>query len=240
METSKVQRFKTKILEIKNICDDVKHFVIKTNKDFLFKPGQFISIILNIDGKEIRRPYSIASAPYPNSLELCIKILPNGKATPTIDELKEGDEIEIIGPMGRFTLHESSEKKDLILISTGTGITPFRSLANHLLKKEKESIFKNKITLITGYRYEENCLYEPEFKKLEKNHSNFSYHGILSRPRDSQPNQEKGHVQLLVEKHINPNAHYYLCGLTPMIDSVRELLKEKGIKKEQIFFEKYD
>ena len=145
METSKVQRFKTKILKIKNICDDVKHLVIKTNQDFLFKPGQFISIILTINGEEIRRPYSIASAPYPNSLELCIKILPNGKATPTINKLKEGDEIEIIGPMGRFTLHESSKDKDLILISTGTGITPFKSMSQHLLKNEN---FKNKITCL--------------------------------------------------------------------------------------------
>lgn len=234
MAKHKISRFKSKILEVRELCDDVKHYVISTSPDFNFTAGQFISIILKINDNEIRRPYSIASKPTPNSLDLCIKILPNGYATPTISKFKVGDEIEILGPMGGFVINEESLKKNLVLISTGTGITPFRSMTHDLL----ENNFKNKLTLITGYRYEEHCLYEPEFHKLEKSHPNFSYQRILSRPRKE--TKEKGHVQLIVERNIDKKAHYYICGLKEMINSVKELLIERGIPKDQIFFEKYD
>ena len=169
MERKKVHKFKSKILEITSLCKNTKHLTISTPDDFDFYPGQFISIFLNKEGREIRRPYSIASNPTPNSLELCIEILPNGLGTPIIDKFKVGDEINILGPMGGFILKENSLNKGLILISTGTGITPFRSMINHLL----ENNFKNKLTLITGYKHNEDILYEEEFKKLEKKHNNF-------------------------------------------------------------------
>ena len=231
MERKKIHRFKSKILDIIYVCKDTKHLTISTPNDFDFYPGQFISIFLNKDGREIRRPYSIASKPTPNSLELCIEILPNGLGTPIIDKFEVGEEIDVMGPMGGFIIKEQSASKDLILISTGTGITPFRSMIHHLL----ENNFQNKITLITGYRYDEDVLYEEEFKKLEKKHENFSYYRILSRE-----GEEKGHVQILIEKIFDEKADYYICGLKEMVNSVKDLLLEKGIPKENVFFEKYD
>jgi len=230
---NKIYRFKTTIQKIEQIAPDVKHLVINTPQAFSFAPGQFVSIILSINGEEIRRPYSIASKPYPESLELCIKILPQGKATPTINKLQVGDTLEMIGPMGHFILKESSYDKNLIFIATGTGITPFRSMAAHLL----ETGFKNKITLLVGYRYEEHALYEHEFTQLQKTYPHFSYQRILSRPTG---NQEKGHVQKLVEKNLDLTAHYYICGLKEMVNQVKDLLLQKGIEQDQIFFEKYD
>lgn len=232
MERKKVLKFRSKILEAKALCSDVKHFAITIPENFHFYPGQFISIILKVNGQEFRRPYSIASKPCPNRLDLCIKILSNGKITPKINEFKEGDEIDVIGPMGDFIVKEQSMKKDLVFVSTGTGVTPFRSIIPHLL----ENNFKNKITLITGYRYEENCLYESEFLELEKKYKNFTYQRILSKPKEG----DKGHVQKLVEKNIDKNKDYYICGLKAMVFSVKDLLLEKGIPKENIFFEKYD
>lgn len=227
----KFMKFKSEILEINSLCEDVKHIVISTPKDFDFSPGQFISIILNKDGSEFRRPYSIASKPTPNSLDLCIKILPSGRGTPIIDKFNLGDELDILGPMGGFTIKEQSLNKDLIFISTGTGVTPFRSMCLHFL----ENGFKNKITLITGYRYNGDVLYEEEFKELEEEHENFSYHRILSREGEN-----KGYVQNLVEKNLSNEADYYICGLKDMVNSVKDFLGEKGIPDENVFFEKYD
>jgi len=231
MERKKVHRFKSNVLEIKQITPSTKHLVISTPEDFDFYPGQFISLILNIDGREIRRPYSIASKPTPNSLDLCIKILPNGLATPTIDKLKSGDKLEVLGPMGDFIIKESALNKPLIFISTGTGVTPFRSIIHHLL----HSNFKNKIILLTGYRHEFDVLYEDEFKELADKNENFSYNRILS-----QSDQDSGYVQDLVKKNLLPEANYYICGLKEMVNAVKDLLEEKGIPKEQVFFEKYD
>ncbi|MEK6872863.1 MAG: FAD-dependent oxidoreductase [Nanoarchaeota archaeon] len=230
MERKKILRFRSKILDVINLTSSVKHLTFPVLEEFDFYPGQFISLILNKDGREIKRPYSIASQPSRKSMDLCIKIVQNGLVTPLIDGLKKGDEIEVLGPMGDFIVKDFS--KHLIFISTGTGIGPFRSIINYLL----ENSFKNKITLLTGYRTEEEVLYESEFKELEKKFKNFFYHRILSRSEK----EENGYVQKLVEKNLFLNSHYYICGLKGMVNSVKDLLSEKGIPKENIFFEKYD
>ena len=231
MERKKLHKFKSKILEVKNISKDTKHITITVPSDFEFHPGQFISLILTIDGEEHRRPYSIASKPQKDQLDLCIKILPDGKATPTIAKLKLGDELSVMGPMGTFYISDQSLAKPIIFISTGTGITPFRSIIAHLL----ENNFEKPITLITGYRFEGNVLYEDEFKDLEEKYPNFSYQRILSREGD-----RTGYVQILIDENFDPDADYYICGLKDMVNSVKDHLAEKGIPKENIFFEKYD
>ena len=238
MEKNKISKFKLKTIEIKNLCPDVKHLVFSTPPDFTFIPGQFITITINVNGKLVRRPYSIASKPKPNSLDLCIKILQGGKATPTIDNIKISDELDAVGPLGGFTIQKKSMNKPIIFISTGTGITPFRSMIPHLL----ENNFKNKLVLLTGYRYEKNELYRSEFKNLENNYENFLYHRILSQPESESKNdnQEIGRVQKLVEKYLIKDADYYICGLKDMVLSVKDLLLEKGIPNENIFFERYD
>ena len=231
MERKKILRFKTKIKEIVPLAPNVKNFVISAD-NFDFYPGQYVSIILKKGEGDVRRPYSIASKPGSGSLEFCIKIIPGGLITPLLDQLDAGSEVEILGPLGDFTLKEDSMDKDLVFVSSGTGIGPFRSMINYLLKND----FKKKVTLITGYRYEEDTLYEDEFLELEKKHENFSYHRILSKPNSG----EGGYVQNLVEKNLDSGANYYICGLKEMINSVKDLLLDKGIPEDNIFFEKYD
>lgn len=230
MERKKILRFKSKVLDVINLTPSIKHLTFSVPEEFDFYPGQFISLILNNNGGEIRRPYSIASQPSKKSIELCIKIVQNGLASPLIDDLKKENEIEVLGPMGDFIVKDFS--KHLIFISTGTGIGPFRSIINNLL----ENNFKNKIILLTGYRTEEDVLYESEFKELEKQFKNFSYHRILSRSEK----EENGYVQKLVEKNLFPDSNYYICGLKEMVNSVKELLENKQIPKENIFFERYN
>jgi len=228
MEGKKIQKFESEILKINQITDSVKHITISTPDEFEFYPGQFISLLIKNGEKDVRRPYSIASKPSKKTLELCIKIIPGGEFTPLINNLNEGDKINILGPMGDFIIKDDS--KPLTFISTGTGISPFRSMINHLLHGGN----KNQLTLITGYRYEKNILYESEFKELESKHPNFSYHRILSRDGD-----ETGYVQDLITQNLNPESNYYICGLKEMVLGTKELLIEKGIPKENIFIERY-
>ena len=74
MIKKKLHKFKSKILKTDYINKTTKHITISTPDDFDFYPGQFISIIITINGEELRRPYSIASSPRPNQLDLCIFI----------------------------------------------------------------------------------------------------------------------------------------------------------------------
>lgn len=229
-----IQAFKSKILSVEEANDSVKILKFSVPKDFSFKAGQYVSLSVPFEGKKLRRPYSIASSPEKNYLELCIKIIPEGNASNFVQTLKKGDKVEFLGPMGKFII--KNPNKNLIFISTGTGITPFRSMINDLFKKN----FKQKIILIYGFRKEENVLYEDEFSELERKYPNFKFHTILSRPNKEHGNI--GHVQNFLEKYIPENfdGDFYLCGLSRMINSAIEKLTSLGISEDRIFYEKYD
>ena len=137
-------------------------------------------------------------------------------------------------PLGSFKISEESKNKNIIFISTGVGIAPFKSMIPYLLEKDK----KNKITLLTGYKNKEKILYNNYFNKLEKIHKNFSYEKILSNP--IKKGSKAGRVQSLVEKYFDKNADYYICGLKGMVSSVNMLLLKKSILGKNIFIEKYD
>ena len=233
MEKTKFSIFKSKITDIVQLTENVKHFRISVQNDFSFIPGQYISIIMdNPDRKiKLRRPYSIVSTnkeAKKGYIELCIKILEKGNITPLLDKLKVGDEIECLGPLGEFKISEESKNKNIIFISTGVGIATFMSMIPYLLEKDK----KNKITLLTGYKNKEKILYDNYFNNLEKIHKNFNYYIALSK--------KKIRVQSLAEKYFDKNADYYLCGLKDMVSSVNMLLLKKSIPGKNIFIEKYD
>ena len=139
-----------------------------------------------------------------------------------------------MGPFGTFTIKDKS--KDLILISTGAGIAPFRSMLYEFFNEG----FDKKILMLNGYRFENEVLYEDELIKFKKDHKNFDYKIVISRPKTNIKN--KGRVQILVDKYIKNDfeGDFYLCGLNDMIESVRVLLIEKGFDSKRIYFERFD
>ena len=230
IEKPKPEKFESEIILADFLSEDVKHIILSVPNEFKFIPGQYVSVILEKDDKNIRRPYSICSYPnHANNIELCIKIVENGLATPLIKELKIGNKLEVLGPLGEFIINDESKDKDIVFISSGTGIGPFKSMIPWILKSK----FKNKITLIAGYR--EIPLYDKEFKDLEKKFPNFVYKVALS--------SEGKRVQDVLNENSNDldkKAHYYLCGLKEMINSVRGLLVDNRVEMSSIFSEKYD
>lgn len=232
-----IRTFNSEILEFKNLNPSVIKCKFSTPKDFTFKAGQYISLTVPIDGKKLRRPYSIASKPNGKGfIEMCVKIV-DGPASEFIKTLKKGDEVELFGPAGKFVIDESSLDKDLIFISAGTGLTPFLSMIPDLL----EHGFKKRIILLKGFWDEENILYEDELLELQKKYSNFEFYNILSRPKN-ETYKDKGYVQHFIEKYIPKNfqGHIYICGLSDMIDSVREKMISLEVPEDIIFYEKYD
>lgn len=231
-------KFISEILEIKNLSPDVKQFKFSVPPDFQFIPGQYISMILEKENDKIRRPYSLVSNPEKANegyAELCIKILENGLASPIIDKLKVHDRINFLGPLGNFKVDESSKNRNIIFISHGVGIAPFRSMIPSLLEEN----YNNEVILLTGYKNKEETLYNDEFKALTEKYKNFQYFSILSQGVNNE-NEEFGRVQQLVKNHIDKKAHYYLCGLKEMINSVRAILVNNDIEMSNIFTEKYD
>lgn len=228
--------FNSEILEKKMITPSVARLRFSLPKKFDFIPGQYLSVSRISDGKKLRTPYSISSVPGDKFGEFCVKVMDVGKTSFYLAGLKKGDEIELFGPLGKFAVNESSREKDLIFISTGTGVTPFVSMISDLLEKGN----KQKIILLKGFRKESEILCDEKFSELRKKYPNFSFQNILSKPENNPEN--KGRVQDFMDKYIGKDfkGDYYICGLGEMVDDVIGKLKKEGVGEDRIFYEKYD
>lgn len=221
---------------------ETRHFKLAFDPGtvFDFEAGQFLNILIpeTSEHKALKRPYSIASPPiWKGFLDLCWKRVPGGIATNYLWTLKQGDKLQIQAPLGRFTLKQPLPK-EIIFVSTGTGIAPFRAMI-HVMLDQKADV---KIWNIFGNRYVEDVLYKEEFEELERKHSNYKNIFTVSRPKPGQWNGETEYVQHMLKKHISGPADkvIYICGLTSMILEVQKMALEMGFTKEQIIFEKYD
>ncbi|MBI2044248.1 FAD-dependent oxidoreductase [Candidatus Pacearchaeota archaeon] len=232
-----IKIFSSKVLDKKMLNNSVVNLKYSLPDDFSFKPGQYLSITRVVDGKKLRTPYSIATTPGKGFGEFCTRVIKVGKTSEYLSTLDKGDEIELFGPLGKFTVADSSKQKDTVFISSGTGISAFVSMIPNLLQNG----FKKKIILIKGFRNEEEILYDELFVKLQEDYRNFKFYNVLSQPKEKYFDH-KGYVQDFLERFV-PNlfkGHFYLCGLTEMIDQTTNKLKGQGVTEDRIFFEKYD
>lgn len=239
-------RTKAIISEIKNLTPDVKHFELTLEDDMEFKAGQFINLSFEHEGELVRKPYSIASHPLnPKKIELCIKLVPEGKLTPLLFEKKVGFSLQVMGPLGLFNLDKIRSIKEsdsliadpipnLVFIGTGTGIAPLRSMIKDILANEEPYEMK----LIFGVRFEGHHCYENEFSDLQKLAPQLQYIPVVSRPTDSWHGR-LGHVQQNLDMIQPDNSQVFICGLPEMVEGVTQKLLEKGFTTEQIHSEKY-
>lgn len=226
-----------RLLESTDIGDEVRHFVFEAPdvEKIEFVPGQFVSLSSLFGEKKVTRAYSIASSPQANLFELCLNRVKEGRMSPRLFEMQVGDSVEFQGPLGYFVLRHPPA--DSVMIATGTGIAPFRSmLKSHLAAHPGRSF-----TLIFGVRYERNIMYRDEFETMAADYSNFHFWPTLSRPEAGWPGRT-GHVQTHLDDAIGDrrDLDVYLCGMKLMVDDVRSRLKQLDFDRKHIIFEKYD
>lgn len=161
-------------------------FKFKTDGEvFPFKPGQYATLGLDVTGKFIPRPYSIASAPFEQDiLEFYIIMVDGGTFTPLLFQLKLNDTIYYMGPKGRFTLNRTNAQY-LVFVATGTGLAPFISMLRQMIKEKEEGKPRDEvITLMHGVRLSQDLGYKKELEMIEKEKKlNFAYVPTVSRPQ---------------------------------------------------------
>ncbi|UCJ07037.1 oxidoreductase [Chitinophaga pendula] len=209
---------------------------------FDFKPGQFVTLDLPIHEKKNKRwrSYSIASAPDGTAtIELVIVLLEGGAGTTYLfNEVREGSELTLRGPLGLFTLPEPMEK-ELFLICTGTGIAPFRSMAHYI---KAHGTPHAPIHLIYGSRYEKDLLYAAEMRELQAQLPDFNYIPTLSREDAVGWTGRKGYVHQIYEELLANDrrpAHFFLCGWKAMIDEAKQRILAMGYDRHDIHLELY-
>lgn len=219
------------------LAEGVRHFVFEVPdvERLEFAPGQFVSLMHEINGNTITRAYSLASAPSgSNRFELCLNCVDDGHLSPYLFAMQPGGDITMGAPLGTFVIRQPP--RDSILIATGTGITPFRSYLQAYLPQGSPGF-----TLLFGVRYESHLLYREEFEAMIRKYPQFRFWPTLSRPGEAWTGRA-GHVQVHLKEAIGErrDLDFYICGLKPMVDDVRAMLKGMGFDRKQIRYEKYD
>ena len=212
-------------------------YLLRFTPSFEFKAGQFVTIMAKTDQKKSARSYSIASLPSQKDyVELIIKRVEEGFVSNYLGDRVPGDDLQVIGPAGTFEVMEP--KQNVVFVATGTGIGPFVPMVQDVLERNTET----KVTLIFGTRYEDQVLYEKQFRELENNNPNFKFIVTVSRPKYEDYAGEKGYVQECIKKYFQDlsNTQVYICGLDAMIQGVITTCKEMGLSEEDIHYEKYD
>ena len=242
--------YDSKVIKIVNESPTTKRFWVEVDSEdaMIFEPGQFVTMDLPIHEKRLKRwrSYSIANAPDGTKiLEFCIVKLEGGAASEYFFEKVEiGTAIRFKGPSGGFVLKNNIEEDTIVMICTGTGIAPFRSMLLHIVEQKKS--FKN-IHLIFGTRYADGILYQKEWEQLIQDFPNFNFSVALSRaeelPNNESWNASKGYIHpIYMEKYkeVRTDIAFYLCGWSNMIDdAVANLIVKMGYDKSQVHYELY-
>jgi ferredoxin-NADP reductase len=228
------------------LSEFTKHleFEVQGVSRFGFVAGQWLSVKASTpEGEEITRAYSIASAPWENGrFAFCLNRVQDGYMSNYLCDLGEGAEISFQGPFGDFILRPPL--RDTLMIATGTGIAPFRSMLQALFGRAGTPVapFRDaQLWLLFGARCEQDIYYREEFERLALEHSNFHFLPTLSRGGPEWKGW-RGYVQEHVREIVGSRTDMqaYICGLDKMVSANRELLKGLGWDRKSIRYEKYD
>ena len=238
--------YDAQVVRLEDAGSRVRRFWLELPADaaFAFRAGQFVTLDLPVGEKRLHRwrSYSLASAPGDALLELCIVRMPDGLGTGYLfDRVSVGDTLRLKGPEGTFVLPETLQQ-DLVLVCTGTGVAPFRSM---LLDLDRRGWTERRIHLIYGSRQREDLLYADEFLDLARRRPGFRYTACLSR-LEEEPAEDwirRGYVHrayLEAYPAVRPDLRFLLCGWSQMIDeAVLHLVQEMGFPREQVGYELY-
>lgn len=236
------QSLRAALVRSTNLSEFTRHleFEVQGVQRFGFVPGQWLSLTASKpDGEELTRAYSIASPPSTNGrFAFCLNRVQDGFMSNHLCDLAVGGEITFQGPFGSFIFRPPM--RDTVLIATGTGIAPFRSMLHWLLADPSRHQGHN-FWLLFGVRLEQDIYYREEFEQLAATHSNFHFLPTLSRGAPDWKGL-RGYVQEHLPGIVGDRVdmHAYICGLDKMVSANREILKGRGWDRKQILHEKYD
>ncbi len=211
--------------------------------EFTYKAGQYLTFAIVINGEEVRRSYSVCSSPVTNANPtIAVKQVENGRMSTYLNtELKWGDVLDVMPPMGKFVLEpNSAASNNYFLFGGGSGITPLISIIKTSLLLESNS----QCFLFYANRDEESIIFKEELKALEDANSNFKVFYSLDNP----PADWGGFKGFVTEAQVSelirqelglnyPTAQYYTCGPSVMMQIVENGLKATGVRGQNISVE---
>jgi len=216
---------------------EVRFFV--ETPDFAFEPGQYMIFHVPHPDKVLRRSYSISTPPSDKRhFEVCVRAVAGGYGSNYVHQLRPGMRLKVEGPHGDFVLQQKS-KKDILMIATGTGMSPIKSMLLHLLDTKSN----RKVRLFFGVRNESDLFYTDLFRGLAAQYPKFRYHITLSSADPEKWAGLRGRVTDLVERLVAPadaeTIEAYLCGGREMIEDCKKRLAAKGLPEDAVHHENF-
>jgi glycine betaine catabolism B len=228
--------------QVRQETHDVKSFFFTSpqGRAFVFEPGQFITLDLEIDGETINRCYTISSAPTrPHTISITVKRVPGGKVSNWLHEnLKAGVAVRVLGPAGEFTCARHPARKYLFL-SAGSGITPLMSMsrAHYELNEDRDIVF------VHSARTPDDIIFARELDLIAANQCNFRTSFVCERvgTRTNWPGIT-GFLTLPLLRLIAPDfmeREIYTCGPASYMKAVRDLIDAAGFERERYHEESF-
>lgn len=236
---------KMTIKEVKRETKDAVSILFNVPEElkpnYTFIAGQYINLRLTLDNQEIRRAYSICSAPDSGELRITVKAVNNGLFSQFANtKLKAGDILEVGKPEGKFTFEpEAGRLRNYAAFAAGSGITPVLSIIQSVLNGEPKSTF----VLVYGNKTPEETIFHKQLHDLQLKYvGRFFVHYVFSQAKAE--NALFGRIDKSTVNFVLNNKHkelqfdkFYLCGPEEMINTVSTVLKEHNIKESAIKFE---
>lgn len=232
-----------RVIEARHESKDATTFVVEDahGAPFAFRPGQFVTVIVTVDGVAHRRAYSLSSAvdELPRFAFTVKRVAGGAVSNHLNDHVGVGDSLEILGPSGSFTLGESAPAK-LFFFAGGSGITPIYAIVREVLARHPWT----HATLVYANRDRESVIFREAIDGLVRAHSDrFSLVSVLeeSDPYAQLTGRLDAENCAIVSELIELPADgtVYLCGPEPMMDAVRAALLARGLDRARIHEERF-
>jgi ferredoxin-NADP reductase/DMSO/TMAO reductase YedYZ heme-binding membrane subunit len=201
---------------------------------FKHQPGQYLVLSLLIDGKNVKRTYTIASSPAQSDYcEITVKREEMGYGSRHLHEtFHEGQVVNVTAPAGRFTFN-GTESASVVLMAGGVGITPLMSILRTLTAQR----WKGDIYFVYSAKTPRDIIFRRELEDLQKRFPNLRLHVTLTRAEDNEWTGKKGRISAELLKEVVPDIArhpVYVCGPASMMEPTIQLLRELGVPNNQI------
>ena len=212
--------------------------------DYHFAPGQYLTLRTTMEGEEVRRSYSICSGPDDGELRIAVKKVDGGAFSSwAADELKSGDEIDVMTPTGRFGIAPAPEAARIhVGFAAGSGITPLLSIIKGVLAREPNSRF----FLFYGNRSTGSMLFREALEQLKDRFiERLSVFHVISGEEQDIPilyGRLDGEKVRVLLRSLVPAAsidHVFICGPTGMSEDIEATCRDIGIPTDRIHIERF-
>lgn len=232
---------------VKETADAISiHFAQPETGAVSYKSGQFFTVIVDIDGKEQRRAYSVSSSPHVDLLPaVTVKRVQGGLVSNYLnDNMQAGTELRLMEPMGNFTTDfDSDNERHLVLFGGGSGITPLMSIAKSALDQEPETV----VSLIYANQSMDTVIFREQLEEMILSSlERFHLVHVLETPADTVESYEGRLTQEIIKDALSKlpqrpanQTEYFMCGPGPMMDVVEASLQNLGIDQDTVHKESF-